>query len=95
MNVNSTASHIDIPARAHRAANDIQDWLVDYIAKIIKTSPDQIQVQEDFVNLGLSSRDAVAMMDDLEKFVSKPVDPGLVWEYPNIRSLSDFLGQAT
>jgi acyl carrier protein len=74
-----------------RSAEEVEKWLVSYIARQLKAQPEQISVEEEFVNLGLSSRQAVELTLDLEEFVGRPTDAGLVYDYPTIRSLARFL----
>jgi acyl carrier protein len=74
-----------------RSAEEVEKWLVSYIARQLKAQPEQISVDEEFVNLGLSSRQAVELTLDLEEFVGRPTDAGLVYDYPTIRSLARFL----
>ena len=73
---------------------EIQSWLVSYIAAQLKVAPDKIPVDEQFVNLGLSSRQAITLTGDLEEFLDRPTDPALAWEYPTIRQLAQYLAQA-
>jgi acyl carrier protein len=74
-----------------RSAEEIENWLVRYIAKQLGARPEQISVSEEFVNLGLSSRQAVVLMLDMETWLGQPTDAGLVYDYPTIRSLARFL----
>jgi len=70
---------------------EIENWLVRYIAGQLGARPEQISVSEEFVNLGLSSRQAVVLMLDMETWLGQPTDAGLVYDYPTIRSLAQFL----
>jgi acyl carrier protein len=72
---------------------EIQSWLVSYIAAQLQIAPDQIPVDEQFVNLGLSSRQAIMLTGDLEEFLDRSTDPALAWEYPTIRQLAQHLAQ--
>ena len=74
-----------------RSADEVEKWLVVYIARQLKAQPEQISIDEEFVNLGLSSRQAVELTLNLEEFVGRPTDAGLVYDYPTIRSLARFL----
>lgn len=74
-----------------RSPEEVEKWLVSYIARQLKAQSEQISVEEEFVNLGLSSRQAVELTLDLEEFVGRPTDAGLVYDYPTIRSLARFL----
>jgi 8-amino-7-oxononanoate synthase len=76
-----------------RTMGEIQSWLVSYIAAELQIAPDQIPIDEQFVNLGLSSRQAIMLTGDLEEFLDCPTDPALAWEYPTIRELAQHLAQ--
>jgi acyl carrier protein len=78
-------------AMIHRSAQEVEKWLVSYIARQLGAQPEQISLNEEFVNLGLSSRQAVELTLELEEFVGRPTDAGLVYDYPTIRSLAKFL----
>ena len=73
------------------SAEEIENWLVRYIAKELGARPEQISVSEEFVNMGLSSRQAVVLMLDMETWLGLPTDAGLVYDYPTIRALAQFL----
>jgi len=75
----------------HRSVEEIENWLVRYIAGQLGGRPEQISVSEEFVNLGLSSRQAVVLMLDMEAWLGQPTDAGLVYDYPTIHSLARFL----
>jgi len=75
----------------HRSQEEVEKWLVSYIARELGAPEAQISVHEEFVNLGLSSRQAVELTLDLEEFIGRPADAGLVYDYPTIRSLAKFL----
>lgn len=69
----------------------VETWLAGYIAGELGVESSTIPLDEHFVNLGLSSREAISMIIDLESFVGRPIDFGLVWEYPTIRELAAHL----
>ncbi len=70
---------------------EIQDWLISHIAKLLNIAPDTINIHEPFSAYGLSSLDAVTISGDLEEFLGRRISPTLVYDYPNIVSLSDHL----
>lgn len=81
-------NHSSTPSKS---ATDIQDWLVNWIADELSFAPDEIDIQEPFVNFGLSSRQAVFMAGELEDWLEQPLDPRLAWDYPTIEKLADYL----
>ena len=62
--------------------NDMREWLRNWIGNATGQSPDSINESTPMVELGLSSRDAVAMASDIERgmaagffrYLTKPVD---------------------
>lgn len=73
------------------SADAIQKWCVDYVAGLLKVPPSNIDPQLDFDRHGLDSAIAVAMVMDLEDFVGTGISPSVLFEYPNIVSLSNHL----
>ncbi len=74
---------------------DIQDWIVTWLSKELKIDSEEIDIQEPFVNLGLSSRQAIILTGELEDWLGFEIDPSLAWEYPTIKQLADFLSEQT
>lgn len=76
-----------------RSAADVQHWLVSYVARELQIPREHVTIDEEFVNMGLSSRQAIIMTDDLEAVIGEPMDPALLWDFPTIRQLADHLGR--
>ena len=71
----------------------IQDWLVNHIAEVSNTSPQNIDIREPFSSYGLSSLDAVTLSGELEELLGRRLPPTLAYDYPNILTLSLFLAE--
>ncbi|MCG8346827.1 MAG: amino acid adenylation domain-containing protein [Chloroflexales bacterium] len=69
----------------------IQAWLAAQIAGLLAIDVDEIDVQSSFESFGLSSREAVALSGDLEEWLDRRLSPTLVYEYPSIVTLADYL----
>jgi amino acid adenylation domain-containing protein len=69
----------------------IQDWLMTQIAELLYIDPEKIDIKEDFTSFGLSSRDAVMLSGELEEWLDRRLSPTLIYEYPTIISLSNYL----
>lgn len=76
---------------ATQTSQDIQKWLISWLCEELNVEAQEIDVNEPFVNLGVSSRQAVVLMGDLENWLGFEIDPSLAWEYPTIQDLSDYL----
>lgn len=69
----------------------IQTWLVRHIANRLNLSPEEIDPQQPFVFYGLDSVQAVSLSGDLEIFLGRRLSPTLIWDYPSIDLLSEYL----
>lgn len=56
---------------------EMREWLRNWIAKATGVSPDRIDDSAPMVEMGLSSRDAVAMAADIEDLTGSPSRPPL------------------
>src|SRR4030095_2313678 len=70
----------------------IRDWLAKEIAERMGILPEEIDPKLPFQNFGLDSKEAVNLSGDLETWVGRRLSPTLLWQYPNIEALSNFLG---
>lgn len=66
-------------------------WLVNQVAGILYVDPKTINVNASFNSFGLSSRDAVMLSGDLEEWLDIRLSPTLVYEYPTISALAEYL----
>jgi acyl carrier protein len=74
---------------------DIKDWLVKWIAKELDLSIQQIDTSNSLLEYSLSSMTAMMLVGDLEEWLKIEITPTLVWDYPSIDALVDFLAEAT
>lgn len=75
----------------HRSVVEIQQWLLIWLSKELEFDASNVDIQEPFVNFGLSSRQAVILAGDLEDWLGMTLEPTLLWEYPTIQELSEYL----
>ena len=78
----------------HRIAIETQtmeNWLRHYVAQCAQVDVSHVDVHRDFVDLGLSSRDAVAMTAELETLTGQLIDPAVVFDFPTIHCLAEHL----
>lgn len=76
-----------------RTADEIQEWICVYIANIMGTSPQSLQVEMEFPNLGVDSSSAAALIGDLEDWLGFELDPTLPYDFPNTIKLSTELAR--
>ena len=70
---------------------DIQSWIVSYLSKLLEISADEIEVNVPFDSYGLDSSAAIGLTGDLEDWLGKEVDPTVLYDYPTIDTLSEYL----
>jgi acyl carrier protein len=69
------------------SAQEIQEWIVSYLAELLEVDTDEIDVTVPFDRYGLDSSAAVGMTGDLETWLETEVDPTLLYDYPTVEAL--------
>jgi acyl transferase domain-containing protein/acyl-CoA synthetase (AMP-forming)/AMP-acid ligase II len=69
----------------------IQTELVRRLAEQLEVSPNQIDPHQSFAYYGLTSRDAVGFLVELEDSFEQRFSPTILWDYPTIASLAHYL----
>ncbi|HYZ68770.1 MAG TPA: polyketide synthase Pks13 [Mycobacterium sp.] len=67
---------------------EMREWLRNWIANATGQSPDAISDSTPMVELGLSSRDAVAMASDIEDLTGVTLTATVAFRHPTIESLA-------
>ncbi|WP_299491661.1 acyl carrier protein [Acaryochloris sp. IP29b_bin.137] len=70
---------------------DIQAWLIKHLATSLEMSPEEIDIDVDFIDYGMNSVEVVNISGELEHFLGRRLDPMMVLDYSNIRELSEHL----
>ncbi|MDT5019918.1 MAG: polyketide synthase 13 [Mycobacterium sp.] len=79
------------PARTDMSIAEVRLWLREWVGSATGRSPDQIDEATPMVELGLSSRDAVAMAADIEDRTGVTVSIAAAFEHPTIESLATWI----
>ena len=79
------------PARTDMTIAEVRLWLRQWVASATGRSPDAIDEATPMVELGLSSRDAVAMAADIEDHTGITVSIAAAFEHPTIESLATWI----
>ncbi|WP_172798200.1 polyketide synthase Pks13 [Mycobacterium sp. GA-1285] len=74
--------------RTDMTVNEMRQWLRDWIGNATGQSPDSISESAPMVELGLSSRDAVAMASDIEDLTGVTLTATVAFRHPTIESLA-------
>jgi acyl carrier protein len=80
-----------LSARNPRSEEEIVGWLLSRVAAQTGIRADELELDVPVSSYGLSSRDAVAMSGELEEWLQRTLPPTLLWEYPTVRTLAQFL----
>jgi acyl carrier protein len=74
-----------------RSKDSIIGWLVQWIARELGLPPVEIETDKSLLNYSLSSVTAMMLVGDLEEWLGLTLPPTLVWDYPSIDSIADYL----
>jgi polyketide synthase 13 len=77
--------------RTEMSIAEVRQWLRSWVAKATGQSPDAVDEATPMVELGLSSRDAVAMAADIEDATGITVSIAAAFEHPTIESLATWI----
>ena len=69
-------------------ADKIQACLLNKVAFILKTSPDSVSAQQNFMDMGMDSYTMITLAKELETELGLELYPTLFFEYQNIEALS-------
>ncbi|ATL31770.1 type I polyketide synthase [Streptomyces formicae] len=82
-----TGKHLKKPGDSSAAA--IREWLVDAVARTAGIDPEQVTTDRPLAELGLGSRDLVALGGRLSDLLGRPLAPTLAYDHPTIGELAD------
>ena len=87
----NSLSQNDALQNSSKSVEEIQAWLAQKLAEILHLSPEQIDFKQPLAVYGLSSVKAASIAAELEKWLGMTVAPTIVYDYPTIQALSDYL----
>ncbi|OBK30164.1 polyketide synthase [Mycobacterium asiaticum] len=67
---------------------EMRKWLREWVGKAVGKSPDDIDESVPMVELGMASRDAVAMAADIEDLTGVTLSVAVAFQHPTIESLA-------
>jgi 8-amino-7-oxononanoate synthase len=83
------------PLDEQALAESVRALLVARLAEALKMAPEAIDVDESLAAYGLDSLTAVALTGELEQWLERRLSPTLVWDYPTVRALSEYVAGTT
>src|ERR1700733_11618389 len=85
------AAPVGKPVRTDMTVVEVRQWLRNWVANATDRSADAVDEATPMVELGLSSRDAVAMAADIEDRTGVTVSIAAAFEHPTIESLASWI----
>jgi acyl carrier protein len=72
---------------------EIAGWLIAWIARELQLPADDIDAGRSLLEYSMSSLIATILVGDLEDWLHIKLPPSLVWDYPSIDAITDYLVQ--
>ena len=72
---------------------NIQDWLITYLAGVLDIEADDIATTTPFSRYGLDSSATVVLTGDLMEWLGCEIEPDTVYRHPTVQSLARFLAE--
>ncbi len=88
MRAGDDAERSDAQQRRTITVPEMRQWLRTWVGNAVGKSPDEIDESVPMVELGLSSRDAVAMAADIEDMTGVTLSVAVAFQHPTIESLA-------
>lgn len=74
-----------------RESLEIEDWLVDYLVRLLKLEAHEVRTDVRFESFGLDSAATVGLTGDLSDWLQMDVDPSLAYDHPTVAALAKHL----
>ena len=90
---NASVQATDIKATDGQAITmeTVQSWLIAYLSQLLELEVKSININHSFESYGLDSSTSIGLTADLEDWLGIGLDPTLLYEYPNIQELAEYL----
>jgi acyl carrier protein len=76
---------------AAASRDKISGWLIEWISKELEMPAQEIDTGHSLLQYSMSSVTATILVGDLEDWLDLRLSPTLVWDYPSIDAMTDFL----
>ncbi len=78
---------------APKTAAEVQGWLRVRVAELLGVPSTEIDVTAELASYGLGSLHGVTLASELQDFVGFRISATLVWDYPTIQGMAQFLAE--
>lgn len=79
------------PPPSTASTAELRHWIQAAIARATRQTPDAVDPDREFFEIGLDSLELTRMAADLEEKLGRPVDTGWFFDFPTINRLSAYL----
>jgi acyl carrier protein len=77
-----------------RSFDEIHQWLCLYLGRLIELDSAEVDAGLPFSSYGLSSREALELVGDLEEWMGSDCSDTVIYDYPTIDKLAAHLAAA-
>ncbi|MDJ0731757.1 MAG: acyl carrier protein [Crocosphaera sp.] len=71
----------------------IETWLINWTAEQLDLEKTEIDINQSFLNYDMNSVTVMMLVGDLEDWLGLSLSPTLAWDYPDIKTLAQYLAQ--
>ena len=71
----------------------IASWLRERLSQTLELPIKDIDDKTAFFDYGLDSAAGIVLLMELNEFFDITLDPGMLWDYPTISALSEYIAQ--
>lgn len=89
--VNNRFEPVESVIKKPMTATEIQDWIISHLAELLEVKTDEIDITIPFNRYGLDSSEAIGMTGELEDWLGQRLHPTLLYDYPTIEKLAQYL----
>lgn len=76
-----------------RTVEEVEEWLVSYLSRLLATPPDRISTRVSFSRYGLDSSASILMTSELSDWIGRELDPTINYSYPTVATLAKHLAE--
>ncbi len=76
---------------AKPTAADIENWMINYVSRVLDVDRAKINPTRYFNNNGLDSLTTIVMTEELGRWLGREIDPTLPYDHPSIKRFSAYL----
>ncbi len=88
---NKNAYAVELEFEKPKTTTDIEAWIVSYLTNELIINSHEIDVTIPFDCYNLDSSSAIGLSGALEEWLKCEFDPSLVYDYPTIEALTNYL----